>query len=89
MSELNIEIFDEIAEGIYCNVVMITHSETEFILDFINNFSISDIKKARVKSRIILTPKHAQQFLASFVDNIEKYENTMGNIKKNNPAYKK
>ncbi len=81
MSELNIEIFDQIAEGIYCNIVMITNSDTEFVFDFINNFSILDITKARVKSRIVLTPEHAKRFLISFSDNIRKYEDAKGKIR--------
>lgn len=77
--QLNIELSEEIAEGIFSNLAIITHSNTEFVLDFIR--VMPGVPKARVKSRIILTPEHAKRLAAAMVDNIEKYEAQNGRIK--------
>ena len=58
-NQLNIELSDEVAEGIYSNLAIITHSPSEFIIDFIK--MMPGIPKAKVKSRIILTPQHAKR----------------------------
>jgi len=75
---LNIELTAETAEGIYANLVMIAHSPEEFILDFIR--VMPGVPKARVKSRIIVTPAHAKRLLAALEDNIGKYEAAHGPI---------
>lgn len=75
---LNIELSEEIAEGEYSNLVMIAHSPEEFILDFIR--LVPNVPKAKVKSRIIITPQHAKRFLRALEDNIEKYEAAYGTI---------
>jgi len=77
--QLNIELSEEIAEGIYSNLAIITHSNTEFVLDFIR--VMPGVPKARVKSRIILTPEHAKRLLNALEDNIEKFEAINGRIK--------
>ncbi|MEA3505823.1 MAG: DUF3467 domain-containing protein [Bacteroidota bacterium] len=77
--KLNIELSEEIAEGIYSNLAAITHSNAEFIVDFIN--MMPGAKKAKVKSRIILTPQHAKRLLRALVDNINKFESIHGQIK--------
>ena len=77
--QLNIELSEEIAEGIYSNLAIITHSNSEFVLDFIR--VMPGIPKAKVKSRIILTPEHAKRLLQALEDNIEKFENFNGTIK--------
>jgi hypothetical protein len=77
--QINIELSEEVAEGTYSNLVMIAHSNTEFVLDFIR--MMPGVPKAKVKSRIILTPEHAKRFLTALTDNIEKYEDNFGNIK--------
>jgi hypothetical protein len=76
--QLNIELPSEIADGIYANLVMIAHSPEEFILDFIR--VMPGLPKARVKSRIVITPAHAKRLLAALQDNIGKYEGTYGPI---------
>lgn len=77
-TQLNIELSEEIAEGIYSNLAIITHSNTEFVLDFIR--VMPGIPKAKVKSRIILTPEHSRRLLEALKDNIEKFEDQHGSI---------
>ncbi len=77
-SQLNIELTEEIAEGIYSNLVMLAHSSEEFILDFIR--VMPGVPKARVKSRVIVTPQHARRLLKALADNIERYERAHGEI---------
>ncbi len=78
-NQINIELSEEIAEGTYSNLAIITHSNTEFVLDFIR--VMPGVPKARVKSRIILTPEHSKRLLQALEDNIEKYESAHGRIK--------
>ncbi len=70
--QLNIELSEEVAQGIYSNLAVITHSASEFIIDFIR--IMPGIPKANVKSRVILTPEHAKRLLLALQDNIKKYE---------------
>lgn len=77
--QINIELSEEIAEGIYSNLAMIAHSNSEFVIDFIR--LMPGVPKAKVKSRIVITPEHAKRLLAALKDNIEKYEHSFGNIK--------
>jgi Protein of unknown function (DUF3467) len=83
-NQINIELSEEIAEGIYSNLAMIAHSNSEFVIDFIR--LMPGVPKARVKSRIIITPEHAKRLLAALKDNINKYEATFGPIKQTNEA---
>ncbi len=78
-NQLNIELPEEIAEGVYSNLALITHSHSEFIVDFI--MLMPGIPKAKVKSRIILTPQHAKRLLFALQDNIKKFEENFGTIK--------
>jgi uncharacterized protein (DUF1778 family) len=80
-NQLNIELSEEIAEGIYSNLAIITHSNSEFVLDFIR--VMPGVPKAKVKSRVVLTPEHAKRFLRALEDNIEKFEAVNGRIKIN------
>ncbi len=77
--QINIELSDEVAEGIYTNLAMITHSNSEFIVDFIK--MMPGVPKAKVKSRVILTPQHAKRLLKALQDNISKFEAMHGKIK--------
>ena len=77
--QLNIEISEEVAEGTYANLAIITHSHAEFVIDFVN--VMPGTPKSRVKSRIILTPQHAKRFMRAITDNILKYESVNGPIK--------
>ena len=75
---INIDIPAEVADGIYSNLAMITHSPSEFIVDFIR--MMPGLPKAKVQSRIILTPQHAKRLLRALTDNIERYESVHGRI---------
>ena len=76
---LTIELTKEVGEGNYANLTVITHSTSEFILDFVR--VMPGLEKAPVKSRIILTPEHAKRLLMSLNENISKYEQIFGEIK--------
>ena len=77
-NQLNIELSEEIAEGIYSNLAIITHSNSEFVVDFIR--MMPGVPKAKVKSRIVLTPQHAKRLLAALRENVTKYETQFGKI---------
>lgn len=81
--QLNIELSEEMAEGIYANLAVITHSNAEFVVDFVN--VMPGIPKAKVKSRIILAPQHAKRFMKALTDNIKKYESVNGTIQDQEP----
>ena len=78
-NHIQIELSDEVGQGVFANLAIITHSAAEFILDFIRIMPV--VPKARVKSRIILTPEHAKRLMAALKDNIAKYESVHGPIK--------
>lgn len=78
-NQLNVELSAEVAEGIYSNLAIISHSSSEFVLDFVR--IMPGAPKANVKSRIILTPEHAKRLLFALQDNIAKYEQQFGKIK--------
>ncbi|HQU55781.1 MAG: DUF3467 domain-containing protein [Chitinophagaceae bacterium] len=78
-NQLNIEISEEVAEGSYANLAIITHSHAEFVIDFVN--VMPGTPKSRVKSRIIFTPQHAKRFMKALEENIQKYESINGPIK--------
>ncbi len=85
-NQINIELSEEIAEGVYANLAMIAHSNSEFVIDFIR--LMPGVPKAKVKSRIVVTPEHAKRLLSALKDNIDKYEDTFGPIKKTDEAPK-
>jgi hypothetical protein len=78
-NQLNIELTEEIAEGIYSNLAVITHSPAEFVVDFIK--VMPGVPKARVKARIVLTPQHAKRLMKALADNLGKFEQMHGKIK--------
>ena len=77
-TQLNIEISEEISEGEYANLAIITHSHAEFVIDFVN--VMPGTPKSKVKSRIILTPFHAKRFMKAMIENVNKFEAANGNI---------
>lgn len=77
-NQLNIEISEEVAEGQYANLAIITHSHAEFVIDFVN--VMPGTPKSKVKSRIILTPQHAKRLMRALTENIQKFESTHGPI---------
>ncbi len=82
-NQINIELGEAVAEGEYSNLVMISHSPEEFILDFIR--VMPGVPKARVKSRIIVTPQHAKRLLSALAENIDRYEAAHGEIIERTP----
>ncbi|MEA5129729.1 MAG: DUF3467 domain-containing protein [Proteiniphilum sp.] len=85
-NEIQIELSDEIAQGVYSNLAIISHSTSEFVIDFIR--IVPGVPKAKVKSRIILTPEHAKRLLMALKDNIDKFEQQNGPIRiQNDPGF--
>ncbi len=82
--QINVEISEDMAEGVYSNLVMIAHSNSEFVLDFIR--IMPGVPKAKVKSRVILTPEHAVRLLGALQENIRKYEENHGDIRQMDDA---
>jgi hypothetical protein len=76
--QLNIELDETIAEGTYSNLAIINHSVSEFIVDFIN--VMPGTPKAKVKSRIILTPEHAKRLAKALAENVTRFEQANGKI---------
>ena len=85
-NQINIELSEEIAEGVYANLAMIAHSNSEFVIDFIR--LMPGVPKAKVKARIVVTPEHAKRLLHALKDNLDKYEDTFGPIKKSDETPK-
>lgn len=77
-NQLNIELSEEVAEGIYSNLAIITHSNAEFVIDYVR--VMPGVPKAKVKTRVLLTPQHAKRLLRALADNIQKYESQHGEI---------
>ncbi len=77
--KINIELTPEVAEGVYSNLAIITHSNTEFVIDFVR--LMPGVPKAKVKSRIVLTPQHAKRLMKALKENINKFESAHGPIK--------
>lgn len=77
--QINIELSEEMAEGNYANLAVITHSHAEFVVDFVN--IMPGMPKAKVKSRIVMTPFHAKRLMRALIDNIKNYETANGVIK--------
>ncbi|MBL7471591.1 DUF3467 domain-containing protein [Robertkochia sediminum] len=77
--QINIELDEQVAEGTYSNLAIINHSVSEFVVDFVN--IMPGKPKAKVKSRIILTPQHAKRFLKALADNVHRFEQAHGEIK--------
>src|SRR5664280_2207268 len=78
-NQINIELKEEVAQGTYSNLAIITHSSSEFVVDFVR--IMPGTPKANVKSRIILTPEHAKRLLFALQENITKFEKQNGKIK--------
>lgn len=77
-NQLNIEISEEVAEGHYSNLAIITHSHAEFVIDFVN--VMPGTPKSKVKSRIILTPQHAKRFMKALDEYVNRFEQINGKI---------
>jgi len=77
-NQLNIELTEDMAEGEYANLAIITHSHAEFVIDFVN--VMPGTPKSKVKSRIIFTPQHAKRFMKALTENISRFEASNGKI---------
>lgn len=77
-NQINIELDEKIAEGIYSNLAIINHSNTEFVVDFVA--MMPGVPKAKVKSRIVLTPQHAKRLLKALAENVQRFEQAHGEI---------
>ena len=78
-NQLNIELDETVAEGSYANLAIINHSVSEFVVDFVN--VMPGQPKAKVKSRIILTPQHAKRLVKALAENVKRFEENHGEIK--------
>ena len=76
--KLQIDIDDVTAQGAYCNFAIVNHSDAEFVVDFIYLQPMQP--KAKVRSRIITTPKHAKKLVSALLENIKRYEEKFGPI---------
>ncbi len=85
-NQINIELSEEVAQGTYSNLAIITHSTSEFIVDFVR--IMPNTPKARVKSRIVLTPENAKNLLGALRENVAKFESQHGQIKSLNAGNK-
>ena len=81
---LNIELSEEVAQGSYSNLAIINHSPSDFVVDFIQ--MMRGVPKAKVKSRIILTPQHAKRLMKALNDNVSKFEDQHGEIQDLDPG---
>lgn len=78
-NQINIELDEAVAEGTYSNLAIINHSVSEFIIDFVK--IMPGTPKAKVKSRIILTPQHAKRLMKALTENVQRFEKAHGEIK--------
>jgi hypothetical protein len=76
--QLQVEMDDATAQGMYANLAGVTHSETEFIFDFL--FLQPNQPKAKLRSRIISSPVHTKRFMMALLENIKRYEERFGSI---------
>ena len=84
-NQINIELPEEVSDGTYSNLAIISHSQSEFVVDFIR--LVPNVPKAKVKSRIILTPHHAKRLVKALNENIQKYEAQHGSIGETEQQY--
>jgi hypothetical protein len=82
-NQVNIELKEDVAQGVYSNLAVITHSNSEFVIDFVR--IMPGLPKAQVKSRIILTPEHTKRLMLALQDNVKKFEQANGEINVKDP----
>lgn len=83
-NQVNIELSEEIALGVYSNLAIITHSHTEFVTDFIQ--LMPGMPKGKVRSRVIMTPENAKRLMKALIENVQNYEKHFGVINDNDPG---
>ena len=81
-NQVNIELPEDLATGVYSNLAILTHSPTEFVADFIQ--MMPGMPKGKVRARVIMTPQNAKRLLHAIQDNVRKYEQTFGVIDEGN-----
>lgn len=77
-NQINIELNEELAEGVYSNLAIITHSQAEFVADFVQ--MMPGMPKAKVRSRVIMSPQNAKRLMRALAENVQKYEQMHGPI---------
>ena len=77
-NKIQLQIDDDIAQGVYCNLVLINHTENEFVLDFA--FLLPGIPRAKVRTRVLSSPKHTKRLIMALNKNLEKYEERFGTV---------
>lgn len=77
-NQVNIELPEDISDGVYANLAIISHSQSEFVVDFIR--LVPNVPKAKVKSRVILTPQHAKRLMMALQENVAKFEKQFGPV---------
>jgi len=77
--QLNIELTEEMADGTYANLAIITHSFAEFVMDYVN--VMPNMPKAKVKARVVMTPQHAKRLMKALIENVKRFEAQYGAIK--------
>lgn len=83
--KINLTVNPEVAKGVFSNLMMVTHSDTEFILDFAQNFP--GMQQGEIAARVLVTPQHAKRILHALAENIQKYESTHGEIRLGGGTY--
>ena len=78
-NQLNIELSEEVAEGVYSNLAVITHSQAEFVMDYIQ--MMPGMPRAKVRSRVVMSPQSAKRLMRALIENVQKYEQSNGIIK--------
>ncbi|MGN0032575.1 MAG: DUF3467 domain-containing protein [Candidatus Limimorpha sp.] len=78
-NQISIDISESVADGVYSNLAIISHSPSEFVLDFAQ--IVPPMQKAKVRSRVIMTPQHAKRLFRALAENINRYESNFGPIK--------
>ncbi|MDR2682444.1 MAG: DUF3467 domain-containing protein [Dysgonamonadaceae bacterium] len=84
-NNIQIELTEDVAQGIYSNLAVIAHSSSEFVVDFVS--LLPGTPKAKVRSRIVLTPEHAKRLMHALIDNVKKYESQFGEIRLQHPGF--
>ncbi len=84
-NQINIELSEEMAEGVYTNLAIITHSNAEFVTDFIQ--MMPGMPKAKVRSRVVMSPQNAKRLMNALAENIQKYEQSFGHIREENAHF--
>ena len=82
--DIEIQVNDDIAQGVFANLVIINHTDAEFAMDFV--YLQPSVSKGKVRSRVIMTPAHVKRFLHALQDNLQKFESKHNEIKTIPPA---